>query len=570
MKHTFHCRLVILLYGFIVVVSKSNWVNANNVFVCWHESIDVGGPVQVIHRPQNDIRRIGNNSAVIQSIDFQGGLQQLKDILSQVKVGRRIRAYGSKWSMNNISYLNDTLIETWGLNYYKIGIDDPKYVTFDYQTKSNHLAFVQSGVMVKHLNTVLEAAGLSLITAATSDGQRLVGAISTGTHGSAPYYGTMTEFVRGIHIVISGTEHFFIQRKSDPTVTVTFANEFLNGATLIENNDLFDAALVGLGSFGIIHAMVIEVEPLYVLRTQYSKVNYNDIKNDIATMDVSSFGLNGFNEVPYYIKFVLNPYNLKKTFINVAEKIPIEAESALTSSYLQNPNSHDKNFFIEDPIVTILGTIAKKFTWLQFLDNNFKGIFRPMRNTLRRFAYSQILDIVTIIYMRNWARADMQTSGAIFQAGEENPRPYTSTGFEIAVPVERVTEVVDICLVILRRRPSVQQIVVRYTKGSNATLASAPFAMTAFVDMYGIWNTGFFDDTEGIYNEIFEAVTASAIPHCYHFGKKLPPTSNWIVDSCYGMERRDAWIKQRELFLDDPATRNMFSSDTLEMLGLHS
>lgn len=567
MKFTFHCRFVIA-YGLITV---SIWSNAN-VFVCWHESIDVGGPVQVIHRPQNDVRRIGNNnsSAVpLQSIDFLGGLQQLKDIISQIKVGRRIRAYGSKWSMNNILYLNDTLIETWGLNYYKIGIDDPKYVATNYQTKSNHLVFVQSGVTVKHLNTVLEAAGLSLITAGTSDGQRLVGAISTGTHGSAPYYGTMTEFVRGIHIVISGTEHFFIQRESDPTVTLAFANEFLNGATLMESNDLFDAALVGLGSFGIIHAMLIEVEPLYVLRTQYSKVNYNDIKNDIASMDVSSFGLKGFDEVPYYIKFVLNPYNLKKTFINVAEKIPIETESALTS-YLQKSKSNDKDFFIEDPIVTILGTISKKFTWLQFLNNNLKGIFRPMRDALRRFAYSQILDIVTIIYMRNWAKADMQTSGAIFQAGEENPRPYTSTGFEIAVPVERVTEVVDICLEILQRRLSVQQIVVRYTKGSSATLASAPFAMTAFVDMYGIWNNGFFDDTEDIYNEIFEAVAASAIPHCYHFGKKLPPTSNWIVDSCYGMERRDAWIKQRELFLVDPATRNKFSSDTLEMLGLHS
>ena len=561
--------IVSSLYVFFLVSQLSLAEDNENLFVNWHTSIDVGGKVQSTYRPRNNV--VGSED--VQSIDFLGGLQTLKDILSQVPEGRRIRAYGSKWSMSNISFVSDTLIETWGLNYCKIGIENPSHVSLQYQEKSDKLVFVQTGVMVKHLNTLLEASGLSISTTGGSDGQRLVGAISTGTHGSAPLYGAMTEFVRGIHVVTSGTDHFYIQRETDPAVTPAYSNEFLNGATLVESNDLFEAVLVGLGSFGIIHAVLIEVEPLYVLKTQYKVLKYEDIKINLASLDVGSFGFDGITDVPHFFQLSINPYDLQNVHVAAAEKFP---PNTTGSTQKFDPRIFQNETLIEDPIMAMLHVARNEMTWLRYADagSSFRGTFRSMGNAIKRIVFSKALKLGLRTYFGNLAKNSMKSHGTLFQQpGSDNdsqPSPFPSTEMEIAVPVERVTEVLDIWIEILKRRPILQSLNVRYVKGSNATLAFTRFNVTATISLFGIWSNALFRDVEDVYFEIMETMAASTIPHCWHWGKKQPSTSSWIVNSCYGVARRDAWIHQRETFLPDTATRNMFSSDALEFLGLHT
>jgi hypothetical protein len=84
---------------------------------------------------------------------------------------------------------------TSGVNYCKIGIDDEAQVTENYANIRNHLAFVQSGVVVKRLGRALLSEGLALQTMGTTDGQSLAGAISTGTHGASVFGGSMQGFV---------------------------------------------------------------------------------------------------------------------------------------------------------------------------------------------------------------------------------------------------------------------------------------------------------------------------------------------------------------------------------------
>src|SRR5690606_18289933 len=64
------------------------------------------------------------------------------------------------------------------------------------------LVFAQGGITVYDLHRALMPHGLSLPTTGASCGQTLAGALSTGTHGSAIRYGSMTEMVRGIHLVV--------------------------------------------------------------------------------------------------------------------------------------------------------------------------------------------------------------------------------------------------------------------------------------------------------------------------------------------------------------------------------
>jgi FAD/FMN-containing dehydrogenase len=132
------------------------------------------------------------------------------------------------------------MVQTWGLNYVQVGIDNETHVTTDYVSIKDRLVFVQGGVMILDIHKA------SPHKTGSADGQRIAGAINTGVHGSAIGNGVMEEYVRGIHIVLPGNDHVFIQRSTDRVITHDFT-EWLDGARLIENDDKFNAAVVGLG-----------------------------------------------------------------------------------------------------------------------------------------------------------------------------------------------------------------------------------------------------------------------------------------------------------------------------------
>jgi hypothetical protein len=131
-------------------------------------------------------------------------------------------------------------------------------------------------------------------------------------------------------------------------------------------------------------------------------------------------------------------------------------------------------------------------------------------------------------------------------------------------------KVVDIWIEIAQHRPILQTINIRYVKESKATLAFSLFNMTATVSMFGFWDNTLAINTEDIYNEVFAAIASASIPHCWHWGKKQPPTAEWVVSHCLGMEAKNAWMKQRQALLNTTEMLFMFSNDNLESLGLYS
>ena len=119
------------------------------------------------------------------------------------------------------------------------------------------------------MNKVIESKDerRSLFTSGAANGQTIVGATSCGTHGSALDFGALHDHIVAIHLVASGNSHFWIERKSRPVMTAAWVKQL--GATLKrDDDDLFNAAVVSFGSFGIIQAVVIETVPRYLLKTQ--------------------------------------------------------------------------------------------------------------------------------------------------------------------------------------------------------------------------------------------------------------------------------------------------------------
>jgi FAD binding domain len=258
------------------------------VYESWHKTIGVGGPVETVFDAAGD---------------FTTGLQALLRAVERSQ-GKQLRAVGSRWSVGPIPYTNETLVFTDGLDHVQIGLNE-SHVAAAYQAKKNLLVFAQTGVRIQSLNLLLQDAGLALITSGSSDGQRLGGAISTGTHGSSKYFGPMQEFVRGIHLVVSPTRHIFLQRASDPAVTASFTTEVLSNATLISDDDLFNAAVVCFGSCGLIHGLLIETEPLYRLRYHAKQMTYTEALPILVEQDtMASFGISQ----PFHITMGVNPF----------------------------------------------------------------------------------------------------------------------------------------------------------------------------------------------------------------------------------------------------------------------
>lgn len=141
----------------------------------------------------------------------------------------QLRAFGGQWSLSEAAIDDGWLINTQPLNIvFKMAAGD---VSPDYTNPPRNLVFAQCGNSVQEINQFLEDNMLALKTSGASDGQTILGALTTGTHGSAIDFGAMQDFVAGMHVIVSPTRHVWIERKSAPVVSQAFLNKL--GAELV-------------------------------------------------------------------------------------------------------------------------------------------------------------------------------------------------------------------------------------------------------------------------------------------------------------------------------------------------
>jgi hypothetical protein len=141
-----------------------------HVYVNWHKTPAVGGPYEHLFEPHNSDKALPASGQYTQDMDYATGLNALKRIVQKAgRDNKRVRAYGSRWSTTDISYTTEYLVDTYGLDYVKVGVDNPiRDVTTNYRDKSHLLTFAQSGVMVKHCYQALVDKGLTLKTSGTA------------------------------------------------------------------------------------------------------------------------------------------------------------------------------------------------------------------------------------------------------------------------------------------------------------------------------------------------------------------------------------------------------------------
>lgn len=154
-------------------------------------------------------------------------------MLAAGQEGLRVKAIGSGHSFSPISVAPDVLLDLRRLDRVRRADTATGLVT------------VEAGLQLYRLSPWLWRAGLSMTNLGDIDRQTVAGAVSTGTHGTGHAFGSISSQVRALELVTA-----------DGRVVTCSATE---------QPELFQAARVGLGAFGVITAVTLQCVPAFGL-----------------------------------------------------------------------------------------------------------------------------------------------------------------------------------------------------------------------------------------------------------------------------------------------------------------
>jgi len=279
-------------------------------------------PVEIadLHRPGvwMNYHKTGRSHAkarwTLRSGDSGRGRKELADAAKAVQDwlkkakdhGIPIRPIGGAWSPSNIQLIEDGwMLHTRRFNrLFRLSAED-----FERPDTIHPDAYmlVEGGVQVDEINDKLEGIGRSLVTTGASNGQTIAGACATGTHGSVVSAGGIQQHVRAIQMVTPAGVHWIEPQAG--LMSPAFVAE--TGSTLLRDDEAFQAALVAVGSLGIVTAVVIETVPIYLVRPYIKLVDLRP--EDIQLLQDGQFrafsdkyGIAGLD--PYFVMVITNPF----------------------------------------------------------------------------------------------------------------------------------------------------------------------------------------------------------------------------------------------------------------------
>jgi hypothetical protein len=438
----------------------------------------------------------------------------------------RVRAYGGGWSFSGAPATDGWLVNTKPADYrFRMS---PSLVESSYLPGPEGLRFLQCGSTVTYLNHWLRQQDRSLSTCGASNGQTLVGAMSTGTHGSALDVGSVQEYVRGIHLITGPDRQVYLEAASYPVASEQFARRI--ESELKRDDSLFYAALVNLGGMGIVHGVLIETEPSFLL--QRHRIRYGldaALRQAIRTLDVSGLPFPPGVTRPFHLDIVLNPYDTaRNTWVTVMIKEPYVA------GYV--------------PPVVPTGGLAPGDTLLGVMGRLFDVLGDAIPAAMS-----------AVMNMQFQPGVVTGTLGEIFG---DTTTEGKAAGAGFGVSADRAEQALDVVLAAMNDRgPYPCLVALRFVKGTKATLGFTRFPQTCIIDLDGPLS----NKTRDCYQRVRAALVAAGIPYTQHWGKVVHLTAA-DVQTCYGSAVQE-WKTARNRLLGSQE-RTIFSNDFLEQLGL--
>ncbi|OBX24776.1 hypothetical protein LX77_01009 [Gelidibacter algens] len=453
------------------------------------------------------------------------------------------RAYGSRWSMSSIAHQHDRVHQN---NLMNLDINIfPENIHPQSLYDASNLYFFECGNTIKEISQKLEEHGKSLKTTGASNGQTIAGCISTGVHGSALGVGAVQDYVVGINLIIGPRpeDNIYLERHSKPALNSAFAQKL--NARVIRNDGLFNAALVGLGSFGFIHGILLEAEDLFLLKRYVRKIDKQvalelsktmDFKNSTFTIP-AEVDAQGKPLRPYHYKVFMNPYTNDRDYVvEVMYKKPYQ---------LPYP----------DPFSTIQKSIYKDLIYLFIkISEKFPASIPWFIKRLE----TQILPAV-----------NEETIGTLYEtfwdAAYQGPAFACSVGID-SRDSEKALEVIS--KMTKKEGPIPGIFAMRFVKQSDATLAFTKFPITCMLEIDGILWTKSQNlmSLEDYGKRMIEVLQQNNIPFTLHWGKNADWGFLNLVGHMYG-DQAKIWKKYRSSLLSEDMVK-LFSNDFLDTIGL--
>ncbi|XP_046559639.1 L-gulonolactone oxidase-like [Haliotis rubra] len=171
--------------------------------------------------------------------------------------GKKVKVVGYGHSPSDIACTTDYMIS---LSRYN------KVMKVD---KDSLQVTVQGGCLVRDLNrNILPSHGMAFSVLGTVSELTVAGVISTGTHGTGAKFGTVSSFVVAMEIMTASGEILEISAE--------------------KNKELFPAATLSLGSFGIILTVTFQCEPAYNLHQKQYPAKLDQVLENLNTYVTSS------------------------------------------------------------------------------------------------------------------------------------------------------------------------------------------------------------------------------------------------------------------------------------------
>src|SRR5262245_12495287 len=273
--------------------------------------------VHVTHRTTvaeiYNIDNVGPHGRLLKGWEmFRHAGEELDRLIRQARdAGTRILPIGAGWALSKINITDGFLVNTKLLNgCYDVG---DKYFDAAYPAeRRRNLVLAQAGMQVAELNTYLEllprveSNRRAIQAAGIGNGQTVAGSVSGNTHGSQLTYGAMPDFVAGIHLATGSGQTLWIERQSKPVMNQDFVQKL--GARLIRDDDVFNAAVVSFGTFGIIAAVAVETAPIYQL--QFPPIA--DISHAELKQKLDRFAAGQIPAGLYHYEFIFDPFSRKQ------------------------------------------------------------------------------------------------------------------------------------------------------------------------------------------------------------------------------------------------------------------
>lgn len=483
---------------------------------------------------------------------FERHTQSITAIIDHcLKQKAPLRVMGSTWSLSRIIEPKDVVIDPANLNVMLRLREE--WLTPSYRVKRPATGFTpvfaQSGTRIASINRRLAEIGLALQTSGASDGHRVAGCIATGTHGSAMKIGAVHDTVLALHMFCSATESVVVQPATNPVITAGFI-QWLEDDTglpvrLLSDDQLFGAALVSLGSLGVLHGAVFETVPLYrfSLRARAYKFDDAALWHAVETLDTRPLHPDR-QDVPYHFDVILNPH-------------PLPHRMGAFATFLWKEDAGDQPPNPPGPVSPETAS-------------DTMGLISSLSELFDDPLSSMVLKTVLSDQLESRYKAT-KTDRHLFPGQVFGPTALPAgrgTSTEIVVDHARTRDAVRTIYEVLDASAQAGDhllgaVALRFIPKSKSTLGMNAHAMNTYIEMPSIRNA----EAVRIYQACWSALEKAGIPFTCHWGQ-LHGMSRKRLERYFGAARVKSWIDARGKLLPTATARAVFASPLLAECGL--